>query len=78
MTALGRDYFHFDPAAHRLYGERSGRRYEIGGRLNVRVVRVDLDEAKIDLELVGQGAGGKGKRKTRRKTRRVKGKKSRS
>ena len=55
VTALGRDYFHFDPIAHRLTGERSGSRYEVGGCVQVKVVHVELDEAKIDLQLVGQG-----------------------
>ncbi len=68
VTALGRDYFHFDPIARRLIGERSGRRYEIGGQLQVRVVRVDLDEAKIDLEPVGKVARrkGRGRKKPRK------------
>ncbi|MDJ0956029.1 MAG: ribonuclease R [Arenicellales bacterium] len=54
VTALGRDYFQFDPISRRLRGERSGHRYQIGDSIQVRVVRVDLDEAKIDLEPVGK------------------------
>ena len=63
VTALGRDYFHFDPVARRLHGERSGRNYEIGAKLRVRVVRVDLDEAKIDLEPVGTASTGRKRRR---------------
>ncbi len=51
ITALGDDYFHFDPAHHRLLGERTRRVFRLGDKLAVRVVRVDLDEAKIDFEL---------------------------
>jgi len=51
ITALGNDYFHFDPAKHRLSGEHSGRRYRLGDSIRIRVVRVDLDERKIDFEL---------------------------
>jgi ribonuclease R len=52
ITALGNDYFHFDPARHRLLGERTRRTYRLGDAVRIRVVRVDLDEAKIDFELV--------------------------
>jgi ribonuclease R len=52
ITALGNDYFHFDPVKHRLTGSRTRKTYRLGDRLRARVVRVDLDEARIDLELV--------------------------
>ena len=51
ITALKADYYHFEPAHHRLVGERTHRVYRLGDRLQVRVVRVDLDERKIDFEL---------------------------
>lgn len=51
ITSLGNDYFHYDPVHHRLLGERTRRVFRLGDRLRVRVVRVDLDEAKIDFEL---------------------------
>ncbi|MEE4378611.1 MAG: ribonuclease R [Candidatus Competibacteraceae bacterium] len=53
VTALRNDYYHFDPIGHRLRGERSGQVYRLGDPLRVKVVRVDLDERKIDFELVG-------------------------
>ncbi|MDG4551796.1 MAG: ribonuclease R [Candidatus Contendobacter sp.] len=52
VTSLRNDYYHFDPVGHRLRGERSGQVYRLGDRLTVRVVRVDLDERKIDFEPV--------------------------
>jgi ribonuclease R len=51
ITALGNDYFHFDAARHQLLGERTRVSFRLGDRQRVRVVRVDLDEAKIDFEL---------------------------
>ncbi|MDH3738856.1 MAG: RNB domain-containing ribonuclease, partial [Alphaproteobacteria bacterium] len=69
VTALGNDYFHFDPVRRRLIGERSGHTFQLGGRLKVRVVRVDLDQAKIDFELVGSDAG-RGRKRRRKKRRR--------
>jgi ribonuclease R len=51
VTALGNDYFHFDPVGHRLMGERMRKTYRLADKIRVTVVRVDLDEKKIDLEL---------------------------
>jgi ribonuclease R len=50
VTTLDNDYYHFDPVGHRLSGERSGRTYRLGDTLRVRLVRVDLDDRKIDFE----------------------------
>ncbi|MBC9249194.1 ribonuclease R [Pseudomonas alcaligenes] len=51
VTALPADYYHFDPVHHRLAGERSGRSFRLGDSVEVKVMRVDLDERKIDFEL---------------------------
>ncbi len=51
VTALPGDYYHFDPVHHRLAGERSGRNFRLGDTVEVRVMRVDLDERKIDFEM---------------------------
>ena len=45
------DYYHFDPVHHRLAGERTGRSFRLGDTVEVRVMRVDLDERKIDFEM---------------------------
>lgn len=58
VTALPADYYHFDPVHHRLSGERSGRNFRLGDSVEVKVMRVDLDERKIDFEL-SQGKAGK-------------------
>ena len=52
ISALPGDYYSFDAAKQRLVGERSGRSYRLGGRVRVQVARVDLDDKKIDLELI--------------------------
>lgn len=59
VTALPADYYHFDPVHHRLSGERSGRNFRLGDSVEVKVMRVDLDERKIDFEL-SQTKAGKG------------------
>lgn len=52
VTALPRDYYVFDAARQRLVGERTRRVYSLGDRVEVKVVRVALDERKIDFEMV--------------------------
>jgi ribonuclease R len=84
VTALKNDYYHFEPAGHRLVGERSATVYRLGDKIRVKVVRVDLDDRKIDFELadssskperrVARGPGqGKKKRTGGRRTTRKRG-----
>ena len=54
VSALGPDYFHFDPVGHRLSGERSRRSFRLGDRMRVRVASVDPDERRVDFEPVGR------------------------
>ena len=70
VTSLDKEYFDFDPVSHSLIGAKSGRIYGLGDRLNVRVLRVDLDNRKVDLELISaeqsRTAGYDAKRRTRK------------
>ena len=59
VSSLSNDYYQFEPRHHRLIGDRSGRVYNLGDAVRVRVTRVNLDERKIDLEMVGGGKAGK-------------------
>jgi ribonuclease R len=74
ISNLGQDYFHFDPTSHQLKGERSNVNFRLGDSVKVKVVRVDLDEKKIDFELVKKAAESKKvsgapiKKKRRKKT----------
>lgn len=52
ISSLGNDYFTFDAVRHRLISERTGAQFQLGDKITIRVVRVDLDERKIDFELV--------------------------
>ena len=70
ISTLDRDYFHYDPIGHRLQGERSGITYRLGDKVTVLVARVDLDERKIDFELVKSTPKTKAKEEAPRKRRR--------
>ncbi len=52
ISNLGQDYFHFDPISHSLIGERTNTRFRLGDSVKIKVVQVNLDEKKIDFELV--------------------------
>jgi len=54
VSELGRDYFKFDATAHTMYGERTGVRYRLSDRVKVQVVRVDMNNNKIDFRLLGE------------------------
>ncbi|HZS66204.1 MAG TPA: ribonuclease R [Burkholderiales bacterium] len=49
ISELGRDYFQYDGARHLLYGERTKKRFRLADRMTVQLVRVDVDQRKIDL-----------------------------
>ena len=59
ITELGSDYYHYDPVKYRLTGDRSGQVFRLGDIANVRVMRANLDDARIDFRLVGEQAKGK-------------------
>ena len=51
ISTLPADYYHYDSIAHTLTGERSGKIHTLGQKLAVTLIRVDIDERKIDFEL---------------------------
>ncbi len=67
ITDLSNDYYHYDPVHHRLEGERNGKTYRLGDPVEVKIARVDLEEKKIDLHLLGidQSRSKKSKRRNR-------------
>lgn len=52
VSALGDEFYHFDPKGHKLTGERSGKIYRLADAIQVSVAKVNLDEREIDLEPV--------------------------
>jgi len=81
VSSMNDDYYHYDEKAHLLKGESAGKVYRLGDRVEVQVVRVDLDQRKIDFALVDvlervaergtqRGKSGEGHRPPRRRGRR--------
>ena len=52
ITSLPNDYYHFDPVVHRLTGDRTGKVFQLAQKVRVKVMAVNVDERKIDFELV--------------------------
>jgi len=52
ISTLSGDYFHHDSAKHRLIGERTAVSFRLGDEVRVRVMRVGMEDRKIDLELI--------------------------
>jgi ribonuclease R len=51
VSTMADDYYRFVERAHVLRGEKSGRVYRLGDRVDVQVIRVDLERRQIDLGL---------------------------
>jgi len=67
VSTLATDYYHFEPGRQCLTGERSGRTFRIGDPVRVQVVKVNLDERKIDCDLISHsGLTGRRKAKVRK------------
>lgn len=77
VSTLNGDYFHHDPVKHRLIGERTAVSFRLGDDVRVRVVRVGLEDRKIDLELVSQPRRRKADREALAEARRETGDKGR-
>lgn len=52
ITNLPKDYYKFNPIAHRLTGENNGLLFQLGDAVNVQVASVNMDERKIDFEFL--------------------------
>ena len=52
VSELGQDYFHYDQAKHWMLGERTGKRFRLGDRVRIKVMRADIETSKIDFALV--------------------------
>lgn len=63
ISRLKSDYYDFDPVQLCLNGSRSGIRYGMGDTVLIQVAAVDLDQRKMDFELI-EKVGGQASRRT--------------
>lgn len=54
VSQLGDDFFMFDQASQSLVGQSRGQTFSLGDEVKVKVAGVNLEERKIDFELVKQ------------------------
>ena len=51
VSELGNDYFQYDAARHQLVGDRTRQRFRLGDRIEVKLVRADLETTRLDFVL---------------------------
>jgi ribonuclease R len=51
VSSMADDYYRYSETAHTLFGESTKKKYRLGDKVTVQVVRVDLDKRQIDLGL---------------------------
>jgi ribonuclease R len=65
VSSMGDDYYRYSETTHTLFGESTKKKYRLGDKVTVQVVRVDLEKRQIDfgledvLEAVRVGARGR-------------------
>lgn len=52
ISKLGQDFYKFSEKEYRIVGEKSGKSYQLGDEIIVKVAGINLEERKMDLELV--------------------------
>jgi ribonuclease R len=56
ISAIPGDYWELEAGGMGLVGQRTGRRWQLGDSVRVRLNRVDLTQRQIDFELVDANA----------------------
>jgi ribonuclease R len=54
LREIRTDYFIFDEENYQLIGKGTGRRYTLGDKVKVRVVRASLEQKIIDYQLISE------------------------
>ncbi len=56
VSTLTDDYYYFEEASHSLIGRRTQRRFRLGDKVQVQVVRVDQQRRQLDFRVVEKKA----------------------
>ena len=62
VSTLSDDYYYFDEASHTLEGRRTQKRYRLGDKVRVKVVRVDVNRRQLDFRVAGLADDGEAPR----------------
>jgi ribonuclease R len=57
VSTLTDDYYYFDESTHSLIGRRTRRRFRLGDKVKVNVVRVDLQRRQLDFRVSAKKKG---------------------
>ncbi len=52
ISSIADDYYEFNERNYTLTGNHTGRKFAIGNEVRVQLVKVDVEDIKIDFELV--------------------------
>jgi ribonuclease R len=55
VSTLSDDFYYYEEATHSLIGRRTNRRYRLGDKVQVNVVRVDLQRRQLDFRVARRG-----------------------
>ena len=72
VSMLKDDFYVYDAVHHKLSGERAGTVYALGDQVVVKLVKVDVDNRRIDLAVITESTATKKTKKPKRKTKRYK------
>jgi ribonuclease R len=64
MSSIDDDYYHFDAKRYRMVGRRTGRTFQLGGKVKVGIMRVDTVAHEMDLYIVSPPRKEKAVKKT--------------
>jgi ribonuclease R len=51
VSTMADDYYRYSEQAHTMFGENTRKKYRLGDKVRVQVVRVDMEQRRIDLGL---------------------------
>ena len=52
LGSMRDDFYNFEPESYQLVGERTGKRYQMGQIVKIRIVRADWESLQADFELI--------------------------
>jgi ribonuclease R len=70
VNSLGRDYFIYDEVRHSLIGQATGETFQMGDRVEVKLLEVAPIKGGLRFEMVSEGRAGKPVKRSKQKPRR--------